>query len=85
MNRKSYKEQIHVSGKFGTVTVRRDDEPDYGTSPVEAVVSFDGVVDFRSDGVLGVVSLGDEAKDEFVDEIDGRVRDYTVHTFEEDE
>lgn len=82
MNRKQYKEQIHVKGELGTVTIRRDDEPDYGTSPVAAVVDFDGVVDFRDDAVVGVVSLGDEAKDEFIGDIDKRVRDYTIHTFE---
>lgn len=85
VTRTKYKDQIHVKGDFGTRTVRRDDEADYGDTPVAGVVTFDGAVDYRSDCVIDVVSLGDDALDAFIDEIDGRVREYTVHTFEVDE
>jgi len=85
VTRTEYKDQIHVKGELGTRTVRRDDEPDYGDAPVAGVVSFDGAVDYRSDCVVAAVSLGDDALDAFIDEIDGRVSDYTVHTFEVDE
>lgn len=83
-NYTQYKAQIHVKGDFGTRTVRRTDSPDYGAAPVEGVVTFGGAVDFRSDCVVGVVSLGDGELDDFIGEIDGRVREYTVHTFEVD-
>lgn len=85
VTRTKYKDQIHVKGDFGTRTVRRDDEPDYGDAPVAGVVTFDGAVDYRSDCVIDVVSLGDDALDSFIDEIDGRVGEYTVHTFEVDD
>ena len=85
VTRNKYREQIHVKGDFGTRTVRRDDEPDYGTGGVDCVVTFTGAVDYRSDCVLGAVSLGDDARDAFIDEIDGRVEEYDIHTFEVEE
>lgn len=81
-SRTRYKDQIHVKGRFGTRTVRRDDEPDFGDGSVEAVVSFDGAVGFRNESVIGCVSLDEWALEQFIDHIDGRVDEYEVHTFE---
>lgn len=80
-----HNEQIHVKGSFGTRTVRIDDEPDYGVGDVYGVVSFDGVVDWRDDSIVGVVSFGsDVLLEKFTDSIRGRVESYEVHLFDSD-
>jgi len=82
VSRTQYKDQIHVKGEFGTRTVRRDDEPDYGVGRVHAVVTFTGTVDYNGDAVVGCVSLSEQALNSFVDDIDGRVDEYEINTFE---
>jgi len=83
--RKQYEQQIHVQGQYGTSTYRRDDDADIGVGSVDVVVDFDGAVDYNDDAFVGPVSLTDAESDAFIDDIDGRVDEYSVHTFEVDD
>jgi hypothetical protein len=80
--RTQYKDQIHVKGDYGTTTYRRDDDADIGEGTVDVVVDFDGVVDYKDDAIVGPVSLTETEAEAFTDDIEGRVDEYEVHTFE---
>jgi len=80
--RTRYKDQIHVKGQLGTTTYRREDDADLGEGTVDRVVNFDGVVDYKSDAIVGPVSLTETECEAFTDSIEGRVDEYEVHTFE---
>lgn len=83
--RTRYDTQIHVKGEFGTTLYRRDDEADLGSGTVDKVVTFDGAVDYKSDAIVGPVSLTETEAEAFIDSIDGRVDEYEVHDFVADE
>lgn len=80
--RTKYKSQIHVKGELGTTTYRREDDADLGDGTVDAVVNFDGVVDYKDDAIVGPVSLTESELEAFTGDIEGRVDEYEVHTFE---
>jgi hypothetical protein len=79
--RRTFKDQVTVSGEYGSETVRRKDEPDVGYGKVHAVVTFDGVLDYEGDTYFGNVSVDEDRMDELVGDVKGRVRGYDVVPF----
>lgn len=83
--RTSYKDQITVSGEFGSRTVKRGEDADVGNGDAVMVVAFDGVVNYKDDALLSPVSVSEGEREAFIDSVDDRLSEYEIHDFEEDD
>lgn len=80
ITRRTFEDQVHVQGQYGTRTVRRKDDPDVGLGKVYAVLTFEGVVDYNNDPHFGNISVDEDALDAVEDDLQERVSDLEVIT-----
>lgn len=78
--RRTFKDQVHVQGQYGTRTVRRGDDPDVGLGKVHAVLTFEGVVDYNNDPHFGNISVDEDTLETVKDDLQERVSDLEVIT-----
>lgn len=79
-SRRTFKDQVHVKGKYGVRTVRRKDDPDVGLGKVHAVLTFDGVAVYNDDNYFGNISVDEDVMDKVESHLQGRVKNLEAVT-----